>query len=102
MLLLCAALRSAVLCCAVLTVEVARFLAALCGHGGLLLLVHLPCVDHLLQSASSDEAVDADVAALADPEGSVLCLQVVAGVPRRVDYHNPVRSTRNCIHISSS
>ncbi len=43
--------------------------------------------------ACSDEAVDCDVAALADPEGPVLRLQIVAGIPRRVDDHHPACDT---------
>lgn len=39
--------------------------------------------------ACSDESVDADITALADPEGPVLRLQVVAGVPGGVNYYHP-------------
>ncbi len=42
--------------------------------------------------ACSNEPVDADITVLADPEGSVLCLQIMRRVPGRVDDHHPACS----------
>ena len=61
--------------------EIATLVRGVVANVGLLLFVDLAGVDNFFDGALGDEAEYFDVAALADSEGAVLCLEVVRWVP---------------------
>lgn len=70
--------------------EVPSLPRAVYRHVGLLLLVQLAAVYQFLERTAPQQAVHVYITMLAEPEGTVLGLEVVSGVPRRVEDNHAV------------